>query len=226
MALFCLVHGSTQSAAGWKLLKNELQKRGHETICATLPADTPEAGGMEYAEIISRALENTKERAFVVAHSASGLFLPLIPSFRPVAHLVFLTAVIPQIGKSLLQQIQSEPKMLWPDWRGKDPTEDDALARHFLFHDCDEATARWALTTRRRMIPRRAMTEVCPITKWPDVASSYIVGRDDRTIHPDWSRRTARKRLGQPAIELPGGHAPHVSRPAELAEILVGLAKE
>ena len=31
----------------------------------------------------------------VVAHSASGLLLPLVPSFHPVAHLVYLAAGAP-----------------------------------------------------------------------------------------------------------------------------------
>ena len=34
----------------------------------------------------------------------------------------------------------------------------------------------------------------------------------------------ARERLGVEAIELPGGHCPHVSRPAHLAEVLSTLA--
>jgi pimeloyl-ACP methyl ester carboxylesterase len=74
------------------------------------------------------------------------------------------------------------------------------------------------------MFARQAMLEICPLSKWPGVPSSYVVCAEDRTIQPEWSRRAARERLGIEAVELPGGHCPHVSRPGELAEVLAALA--
>jgi hypothetical protein len=151
------------------------------------------------------------------------LFLPLVPNCASVSRLVFLAAVIPQIGKSFVKQYQASPEMLCPDWAGKDPTKDDALAMQFLFHDCPPDMAHWALTTRRLMNAQGALTEICPVDRWPDVPSSYILCRDDRTLNPVWWRQEAQDRVGEAAIELPGGHCPHVSRPRELAEVLVGL---
>jgi hypothetical protein len=43
MALFCLVHGSTQGPAGWDLLVAELQKLGHDTVRPDLSTGEPEA---------------------------------------------------------------------------------------------------------------------------------------------------------------------------------------
>jgi pimeloyl-ACP methyl ester carboxylesterase len=71
------------------------------------------------------------------------------------------------------------------------------------------------------MYAERAMTETFPLDALPEVPSSYIVCSDDRTISPDWSRRVARERLGVEAIELPGGHCPYLSRPLQLAEVLI-----
>jgi alpha/beta hydrolase family protein len=56
------------------------------------------------------------------------------------------------------------------------------------------------------------------------VPSSYILAADDRTIRPAWQRRMARERLGVEPLEIQSGHCPNVSRPAELAELLVALA--
>jgi hypothetical protein len=135
MSLFCLVHGSTQNAEGWRLLVSELEHAGHETLCVTLPNSEPAASATRYAEVIGQSLKDCKN-AVVVAHSASGLFLPLVPNCASVSRLVFLAAVIPQIGKSFAEQYQASPEMLCPDWAGKDPTKNDALAMEFLFHDC------------------------------------------------------------------------------------------
>ncbi len=132
--------------------------------------------------------------------------------------------MIPQVGKSFLQQYQTSPEMMCPDWVGKDPTKDDAVALQFLFHDCPSDVARWALATRRLMNAQRALTEICPLDRWPDVPSSYILCRGDRTLSPVWWRQAALERLGKAAVEVPGGHCPHVSRPRELAEALVRLA--
>jgi len=218
MSLFCLVHGSTQDPSGWNLLVPALKQLGHDTILVDLPTDRPEAGGTEYADRIADSIEG--DDAIVVAHSASGLFLPLVPAKRRVARMIFLAAVIPQIGKSLIDQVRSEPDMMNPDWLGKNPIDDDRVAMEFLFHDCSPDVARWAMTTRRLMMARQAMLEVFPLEHWPSVPCSSIVCAADRTIQPAWSRRVARERLGLEPIELDGGHCPHVSRPGALAQVL------
>lgn len=197
MSTFCLVHGSTQSAAGWDRLVAELERRGHRTIAPALPANTPDASATVYADEIVRSLPGDASNVVVVAHSASGLFLPLVPARRPVRHIVFLAAVIPKIGASLADQFRSEPDMLNPEWIGKDPAASEEIAMRFLFHDCTPEVARWALTTRRLMHAQRAYTEVCPLDRRPAVPSTYIVCSEDRTVRAAWSRSAARERLGE-----------------------------
>ncbi|MDT5282482.1 MAG: hypothetical protein QOJ20_3677, partial [Mycobacterium sp.] len=60
-------------------------------------------------------------------------------------------------------------------------------------------------------------------TKFPTVKTTYVVCSDDRMLRPEWSRRTARERIDAELIELPGGHSPFYSRPAVLADVLLGL---
>ncbi len=223
MSLFCLVHGSTQSASCWDLLIPKLEQRGHDVVRMNLPTNEPAASATRYADAIAAAIPADRGDVVVVAHSASGLFLPLVPGKCRVQRLVFLAAVIPQIGRSLLDQMNDDPQMLNPGWIGKDPTKDQQIALHFLFHDCSPEVSKWALSTMSLMYARQAMIETCPLNVWPPVPSSYILCLDDRTIQPEWSRRAARERLGAAAIELPGGHCPYVSRPGELAEVLAAL---
>jgi pimeloyl-ACP methyl ester carboxylesterase len=224
MSLFCLVHGSTQNASCWDLLIAHLEQRTHEVVRMNLPTNEPEASATRYADVIAAAIPADRDDVVVVAHSASGLFLPLVSERRRVRRLVFLAAVIPQIGKSLRDQANDDRDMFNPEWLGKDPTKDDQLALEFLFHDCSPERSKWALSTMGLMFARQAILEICPLSAWPAVASSYIVCTEDRTIQPQWSRRAARDRLGVTAIELPGGHCPYVSRPAELADALAALA--
>jgi hypothetical protein len=219
---FFLVHGSTQGSSGWDLLIPELRSLGHEVGRIELPND-PAASATQYADLIGEAIPADREDVCVVAHSASGLFLPLLPSRRPVHRLVFLAAVIPQIGVSLMDQLRSNPDMMNPEWLGKNPVVDDQIALQFLFHDCSPERAQWALTTRRLTNARQAIVETCPLSDWPAVSCAYILCTGDRTIQPEWSRQASLDRLGCQALELPGGHCPHVSHPRELAELLAGL---
>lgn len=223
MSVHCLVHGSTQSPRGWELLVSQLRARGHECICVDLPTDEPDASATRYAEVVGAALAGVN-KATVVAHSASGFFLPLVPDYASVDRLVYLAAVIPQPGESLLSQFRRDPEMFRADWPGKDPTKDASLAIHYLFHDCTSEVAQWALSTLRLMNARGGMTEECPLRKWPNVASTYISCTDDRTINPVWWEKAARERLRTEPIQIRAGHAPHVSQPVELAAILDSLA--
>jgi pimeloyl-ACP methyl ester carboxylesterase len=225
MSLFCLVNGSTQNPLCWKLLVPQLEARGHRTITPSLPVDESAASGTRYAEVIAQALGEADD-VVLVGHSASGMFIPLVPSLRPVRRLVYLAALIPQPGASIRDQLATAPDMLNPEWvatcrAGNDPSTNDEVAIKFLFHDCQPEEIDLGLATRMRMYAERAMTEVFPLAALPEVPSAYIVCADDRTISPNWSRRTARERLGVEAVELPGGHCPYLSRPSRLADVLI-----
>lgn len=65
------------------------------------------------------------------------------------------------------------------------------------------------------------MTETTPLEHWPSVPAIYVLTTEDRVVNPAWSRRAARERLGVDPVELPGGHSPFVSRPGELAAVLL-----
>jgi pimeloyl-ACP methyl ester carboxylesterase len=159
----------------------------------------------------------------VVGHSGGGYLLPLVAAQRALRRIVFLAAMLPQMGKSFLDQLRDDPTIFNPEWIGKDPSRDDAAAMYFLFHDCSGEVAKWALTTRIRLPLEKMASEVYPLQRWPAVASSYIVCSEDRTINPEWSRRAGRERLGVDPIEFPAGHCPHISQPQKLAKILSDL---
>jgi pimeloyl-ACP methyl ester carboxylesterase len=228
VALFAIVHGSMAAPAAYRRLATELGRRGQRTVLVELPVDRPELTGTDYARLVAQQLDAAlaqdgiqQEPVVVVAHSASGLLLPLVPSFHPVAHLVYLAAGVPQPGMTLDEQLQAEPDMLNPAWVGVDPFQDHQAARRFLFHDCDEATAHRAIATQSPWYPEGLYGERYPLVAFPPVPSTSIVCAGDRVIQPPWSRRAARDRLHAQVIELPGGHCPHVSRPALLAEALI-----
>ena len=160
----------------------------------------------------------------VLVHSGAGPLLPATARALKASRQVWLAAWVPDPEASFVQDTALHaPVAFHPDWIGKDPTEDDAVATAFLYHDCDHATLQWALSTRRLFLPTGVYGERLPLAS--EIPSTYVVAAADRTIRPAWQRRMARERLGVEPVEIPTGHCPNVSRPARLAELLVDVAE-
>lgn len=100
----------------------------------------------------------------------------------------------------------------------------DAAIEAF-FHDCPPDVARRAAGRLRRQT-WSLLDEVTPLEAWPDTDAVCIVRRADRVLDLTWGRRVSEERFGRPAGELDGGHSPFLSRPAELAGLLVRLAAD
>ena len=228
MTAFVLIHGSGQNSGCWARVGELLSASGHAVAIPELPKRAPDLGLAAYAAGIAKTV--VQPRTIIVAHSFSGIFLPLVAHAVDCAQLVFLAAVIPEPGKSVRQQFGEDAGMFHRDWIDAGPrwfetSQVEGVAREFLFHDCDEATMPWALDTVELFDTRHLVTEPAPFTEWPGVPSASIVCTQDRTLTPQWIRKMSVRR-GMPIVELQAGHCPHVSRPADVARILEQLAAE
>lgn len=233
MATIGLVHGAGHGAWCWERLIPALEAWGHRPLAVDLPCEDSTAGCLRYAEVVDAALPPADDLV-LVGHSLGGLTIPLVAARRPVRRLVFLCALIPEFGRSLADQVASDPEIYDPVLRGHpgrvtDPDgatwfRDEAAARAVFYHDCAPEDARRAFARLRRQAaaPRR---ERCPLEAWPPGERAYVLCREDRAVSSTWSRRAALARLGVAPIELAGGHSPFYSRPAELAEVLDRLAR-
>ena len=227
---FVLVHGAYHGSWCWDLLIPQLESRGHTVVAVDMPISEPDAGAAEYAEAIESAITGV-EAPILVGHSMAGLVVPLVAASCPVRRLVFLAAMLPQPGMSL--QDQREQESMDPDVEFEKAEFTDrgdgvfmigaATAKEMFFHDVPDEIASWAA---KRLRPQAYgfMSEVTPLTEWPGTESSYIVCRDDHGLNPSWARQAARQRLGVEPYEIDGGHSPFLTRPAELAELLHGIA--
>jgi Alpha/beta hydrolase family len=95
MTQFLLVHGTTQSPAGWDHLAGELRGRGHGVTAVDLPGDQPEWAVADYARHAAAQAGNTGGHPVVVAHSGAGVLLPAIAGIVSAATAVWLAAYIP-----------------------------------------------------------------------------------------------------------------------------------
>ena len=227
MTTFCLLHSSGQGPDGWKLVVHELEQRGHSAITPAFQVDRTDEGAAWHADTVVETLKSSGLKpadVICVGHSASGMYLPLVAERWLPRRMVFLAAVIPRPGVSIMDQVRNDPSILNPAWVGQNPM-DDEVALEFVFHDCPPSRLDWALSTRIYFYARRAMEEPCPLTTWPRVPASYIACLEDRTITPTWQLKAAREWLGVEPVEIQSGHCPNVSQPEKLADILAKISE-
>jgi pimeloyl-ACP methyl ester carboxylesterase len=211
MATYALIHGAGDVGWYWHLVAAELQDRGHKVVATDLPCEDDSAGLEEYADAVLDAIGD-RDQLIVVAQSFGGFTAPLVCDRTSVELLVLLAGMIPSPGEA--------PRDWWantgyePESRGSD---DDEVA--IFYHDVPAELAAEALK-RSRGQSETPTREPWPLEAWPDVATRFLLCRDDRLFPADFLRRVVRERLGIAPDEIDGGHCVALSRPKELAERL------
>jgi len=163
----------------------------------------------------------------LVGHSLGATVIPMVAAARAVQRLVFLCPVLRRPGRSLAEQTALDADVTtWDLGSGRDFFDDESSAWQpeaaiaAFYHDCNEETASWAASRLRRQYCTY-WDEPNPLTAWPEAEYQTVICRDDRLVGLEWARRTLPVELGVTQVELPGGHSPFLSRPAELADVLV-----
>jgi pimeloyl-ACP methyl ester carboxylesterase len=225
VATFTLVHGAWHGAWCWDRLIPELRARGHEAVAMDLPIDQPSRGLTDYAKVVEAALSDGD--TILVGHSLGATVIPLVAAARPVQRLVFLCPVLRRPGRSLAAQSDMDSDVTsWDLGGGRDFFDDESSAWQpqaaiaAFYQDCDEETANWAASRLRRQY-WAYWEEPNPLAAWPPSEYQAVICREDRLVGLEWARRTLPAELGVTPMELPGGHSPFLSRPAELADLLV-----
>lgn len=222
--VFCLLHGSTHGPDGWRWLSAELKKPGQSVIAPKLPFDQQETTAQSCVLKVEEALsaEGGDGPVVVVAHSISGLVLPLLATIPRVEQLVYLSAAIPKPGMSFGEQFEQTPGMYLGDWieRGAQVASKPEVARHFPYHDCPSKLIKAVSQSRINFVAKRLWTDTLALSRHPKVSTRYIVSSLDRVFSPGWMQTEAKNTLGVTAEPLNAGRCPHLSRPIELARLL------
>ena len=228
MATFVLIPGSGTDPQVYDATIRELDARGHDGIAPPLPLDDPDAHPSDHAAAVASATPRSDE-VVVVAQSLGAFAGPLAADEIGAALLVLLAPMIPAPGESAGE---------WWESTGHADAIADLIKRHgqmgawgeeavaeVFLHDVDPEVAR--ATAHLNNAPGPGMfSEPWPRESWPEVTTRVLCPGEDRLFPLDFQRRVAADRLGVEVDELPGGHLPMLSRPAELAERLIDLWEE
>jgi pimeloyl-ACP methyl ester carboxylesterase len=235
---FVLVHGGFHGAWCWSRTIPELEHLGHAAIAVDLPGHGERVD--EESTVTNRrdAIVSVLQPGDVlVGHSGGGLDVTTAADAATdlVSHVVYLAAALPREGRTGPEATSARnaedgefdadvTKML-----GYLHFADNVMtfatfegAREFFYHDCDEKTARWAYA---HLGPERiggfSETPISVPRFWAaNIPRSYILCLQDRS-KPRWLSDLIAKRLGVEQLTIDASHSPFLSRPRELAELLI-----
>ena len=216
-ATLVLVHGGAHGSWCWDRIVPLIEEHGTGLVTMNLPCTDEDAGAATYSEVVLDSLAAVRGPIVLVGHSLAGLVIPLVASRRPVAHQVFLAAFMPIPGMSLSdQQREDRPFFPFPATR--------AELKQRWYNRCSAEDAEWAFA-QTTVQASRPLEEKTPLHEWPSTPSTYVVCSDDRACRPAWAKAASAALFGKaPTLIAEADHSPFLSRPAELARTLLGIA--
>jgi len=112
MANYLFIHGAWHGPWCWTAVATALERQGHSVAIPTLPGLNQETqaragsfGLADHIHAVSTAIDHIPGRLILVAHSYAGMIARALESLRRdrLHHVVYLEAVIPEPGRSLLE---------------------------------------------------------------------------------------------------------------------------
>ncbi len=226
-ATVVLVHGAGSGAWIWQALGQELDARG----VAHLEVDLPTVGvGVDPtldshadAAYVRSLLDARDGPVVLCGNSYGGVVITEAAAGQPdVARLVYLAAFMPDADDELSGFMAGNSN---PEFLAGTVIRDDGLVEFdvdltkvLVFQQCSAEVTAWATSQMRPMAMNIAATHVAAVA-WHDIASTYVVCSEDRSIQPEAQRRWATERATD-MVEVPFDHCPQVSHPAEVADLL------
>jgi len=230
---FVLVHGAGMSARCWQRLVPLLDGDA-------LAVDLPGRGARSDVDLRSVTLTDCEDAivqdvvnaeltdVVLVAHSFAGVSVPramaaLGPRLR---HVVFLSAVVPEDGTRVLDQIDPAVRSAVEDSIGDGIYHQDRVgAEAMLCNDLTGPDVDWTLD---QVIDESAalLSEVVDLSGLSvDVPRTYIRLTQDSCYSPELQERSSRI-VGGDTVFLDSGHMAMVSIPDQVAAVLNQLQRE
>jgi pimeloyl-ACP methyl ester carboxylesterase len=221
MATYVLIHGAGSDSWYWHRVRPELERRGHDVVAPDLPCDDDSAGLLEYRDTVLEAVGHRRDLV-VVAQSLAGFTAPLLCDRVPVDLLVLVAAMVPCPGEApgdWWANTGHERAKRELDEREGRPADGEFDPLVTFLHDVPPAVV---AESAQHVRPQSGtpFEQPWPLDAWPEVATRFLLCRNDRFFPADFLRRVVADRLGIAPDELESGHLPALGHPTELVERL------
>jgi pimeloyl-ACP methyl ester carboxylesterase len=228
------VHGALVRDGQWWWQRSAAMLRertGIKSRAVRLPSCgeiTPEqiVGGLTADAAALRAEIDDVDSAIVVGHSYGGTVIAEAGHHPAVAHLLYVSSYLPDVGESqgAIMSGESDPVRIGDNGDGTLSVSgyDAASFGARFLQDADETTQHQAWE-RVSAQSTAAFTTPTTVAGWNGVDSTYIVCGQDRSTSIELQRLHASR--ASRSVELPTGHHPFISRPDLVVEQLQALLR-
>jgi pimeloyl-ACP methyl ester carboxylesterase len=212
--VFC--HGLWADGSCFSKLIGPLQAEGYECIAAQYGLNST----AEDVELTKATIGRVGGPVILVGHSYGGTVITGAGTDDRVAGLVYICALAPDADESSQTQQSNFPQT--PVFSHIDVKD----GRIWLLPEgvddfCGDLTENEKkLVYATQGVPKPDLFSApAGGTAWKNKPSWYIVGKKDRTVHPDMERFVA-KRMGATTYELDSSHVPMLSQPNRVLEVV------
>ncbi len=163
--------------------------------------------------------------AIYVGHSYGGTVITAAGNDKRVAALVYICALAPDADETSQSQQDKFPRT---DVFGHIEVADDRVWLKPSGIACfagDQPEQEQKLVWATQGVPDADLfNQKLEGTAWKSKPSWYIVGKNDRTVHPDLERFVA-KRMGATTYEVESSHVPMLSQPNIVLDVIRAATK-
>jgi pimeloyl-ACP methyl ester carboxylesterase len=233
---FLLIHGAWHAGWGWSAVASHLRAAGHKVYAPTLPglngSDDPK--GRHLSDCIDYLVDfvtkNKLKDVTMVAHSWGGY--PMTGAAAKlkahVSKLVYWSAFVPAVGKSLLDEVPADYVRLFNMLSEASGNATVAMPLEVFqggFMGDASADASSIIHSLLRPQPMSYFNEAIDVdvTKI-DIAKAYILASEDVAMPPgeySWLNKFPHRLGIKSPIMTAGSHEALFTRPKELAEAIL-----
>lgn len=239
-SVYVLVHGAFQDASGWAQVKTVLEGQGNTVIAvdnAGRGSDTTPISEITlatYRDAVVDVINQQDAPVILVGHSFGGVIISAVAEVIPakIVTLVYVAAYLPQDGESLITVSSQDHYSLLGQEGNLILAEDfttggvnkDIFASAFC-PDCSEEQAQTVVASQLDE-PLAPLNESVSLTadNFGSVRKVYILTAQDVIVSPQLQALMLAKTPVDKVYAVDAGHAPYITVPDRLAEILVEVA--
>ncbi|MFB8341892.1 alpha/beta fold hydrolase [Brucella cytisi] len=214
-----LVHGAWADGSTWSRLIFLLQEKGMNVVAVQNPLTSL----VDDIATTRRALERLQSPVVLVGWSYGGAVITEAGQNDNVKALVYVAAFALSEGMSVNQTAKDYPppsgfNHVQADKDGFLTLTLEGVQQH-LAQDIAAAQTKVIFATQHPTHAGNFDGKVS-VAAWTTKPSWYVVSEQDRMIQPDLQTAMAQK-ISAKVTTLSAGHAPHISQPSEVAEVIL-----
>lgn len=218
-----LVHGAFADGSSWAKVITLLQAKGFNVIAVQNPLTSLD----DDVAATKRAIELMDGPVLLCGHSSAGMVITEAGNDPKVAGLLYVSALIPNDGQSVLDVVNGHPSP-----GGSTETLEDSSGFLLLSQKGINENFVQDLSPAERMVVyatqgpwgKKFLTQKITRAAWKNKPSWCIISSNDRSISPELERAEARM-INATVLELQSAHVSMLSHPKKVAAFIISAAK-